>query len=447
MDNDTAAGKETGPKNGRKHTHMPIQEASNDYVRIENVGYDIWQIDEILFKAKISQSDIENIPREVRQAEVRRCFTTPIEIFPKDTPEQDTFLPLPHWFRKCTLTLGLFPPPLEARLIDVANEKFDNTDADIRRLIEKSAEIFKHNLTVYIELKRKWQSRFIIGFECATALSFVIFCIATIARIEGRFEMSIITSVLATAIAVGSLLCYGSVKDNFETQNKLLFDKYYILALQNTANKLSNCIGNRMSSLRQRFEEYVRRIDDLRASGEKVKTEEETSDDGSYKTGQVFLWTQMLMWLPERIAGIEEHLRNIMQCIAYTHAAADLTGFRHAKKIFFYSLPLPFFILAATLGMAGCGLFHLHETVSVFVLLAWCAELMLVGLTICFAVQISRLSYYNPDWNTPPQVFKDCLDTSQWDVSAKFNIYVRIPARVQKAIAEIGHKDGQIGRP
>lgn len=411
----------------------PVPSASDQWVDIEALDRDIWQIGTIKLKTAVRLDDLENIPRQDLQKAIRACFTAPIDIFIDEPPISEWFPPIKRWLHR-TLSLELVPPALDNKLLQEDTQRLGQTDADVRSLIDKLVLVFVHNLTACTKQKRAIQQNAGLGYAG----------IAIAASLIGALLLQSASPLLFVLIWVALVGSHAAaqfpLQHWFCKRNTDIYTQQYIVALQTSTHKVSRCIGGRMTSLSKCFEEYVRKIDDLLAVGEHVENDESERDDGSYKNGQAFLRQQLLMWIPERVACLERYIRIKMHEAEFEYAKADFHGFLRTKSIFLQTLCLCALIAAGGIAVLFFGISADTNFIAKFMALS-AGMLIMSAISGIFALKIAKQSYRDPAWNPPRKILRDFLEVDQWEVSRKFNTYIRIPARLQKAMNAIAHME------
>lgn len=410
----------------RRRRGKPVPQHSNQYVEVENIGFGMWEIQSsgIHVHSMLTMADLEAQPRDERQAAIDAYFDTEIEIFDHGPPRPSSAFV--NWLKRYVMLVALYPTSLERREMREDEKRIGATDADVHSLIEKIAELFLHNLKSYIRRKRRYQWLACLAAEIAAggALFWGL-----------GHDPAWMTCVLTVAGYLAALAAIGFL---FAARNAYVFGTVYKHALQNSTHRISQRLSERMIAISKCIEEYVRSIDSLLAKGEKIERHETKAEDNSFETGRAYLWTEMVFWLWLRARAMETHLRNRMEAASKEHAFADFSGQRRAVAIWLlFSIPP---ILAGAYALYTADVHHGWPP-----LIAAISRVAIAAFTLAFVFEVGRLSYYNPEWSSAKQILEEYFDTHLWWGSHKLKIHERIAARVQKAFAEIAHKDSQVG--
>ena len=347
------------------------------------------------------------------------------------------FISLPGGFRDS----GIWPGFLETRLMAFTVEKFEGVDADIRALIDALADLFLHNLQLFVTRKRHYQSVAswtVIGIGTVFWLAAVVVSgwgalslqeisegtsLQKISEGTAFASLSFVSAVLLTVVVAAAAI-YG-----FNRYNFWLYEKHYLHALEASCKVVKFAIGERMRSLSQRIADYRTSLAELREKGEIIPANVQRDEDLREFRG--FLLMRVILWLSKRSEYQELYLVDRMHEMRRQHFNADIGGYLGAFRI------------ALRLGATVLiPLFCL--TYFAFALKFWLSPFYLVtvvqgGLLLAVVFYLSYRSYNNQAWNPSVHVLEHALDSSQWETFKKLRIDATLAGQYQRALGMIAY--------
>ena len=391
---------------------------SNEWLDVIEIGRGLKEISELRYRAELTLSDLEAVPREEYQDATTAYFSTPVEIFSSDNEEATH---LPRWLLRICPFFSIWPKPLELRIEEYDARRYGNTDADVRNSLQKLIEIFSANLWANIKRKRWIQLWWVLVQGIVSALTV--------------YFLPLAPSALAGlgCIALYAILTVGIIKI-FHINTRNQFKYHYAPALKNSCDAVSRAISDRMRTLSVIVEQQARIVDGLRAKGEAAPAGSSNDDDKRYWEGHAFQGVQMMIWLPIRVLGLETCLRNKFETARKIYAKRDARGFFLTWLIFFCSATPAVYFLIDYAGRffraAGSALQPLDFGVPGLLLM----QLAIIVTFLVVAFVLSRRSYYNLDWNSGKDTLKEHFDTSTWATFANSGFDRRLAVRVQLAM-------------